>query len=119
MVQYRYIRRHDKDGNVLQTGGITVVYRVDEDKVVYQFSVCSNKDQFSKKIGKEVSRIRLAENPLEVPGEVVIDYFTNMSLETLKGLNLKAATKVIDNLSLEDINPDFLVELGIYLFLED
>jgi hypothetical protein len=57
-------------------GGITFAFNIDHDakELSVGFSVCSNKENFVKEVGREISLRRLSESPLK------ISYNLNLSL---------------------------------------
>lgn len=52
----RYIHlRNRYDGYLMPTGGMTIAYDVDGDRVFYAVAQCSVKDNFSRRIGRRVA----------------------------------------------------------------
>ena len=69
MVKFIHIRECDEDGELLQTGGATIAYTINETlkSIFLNVSKCSVNDQFSRKIGREVAQKRLKDDgPLEI-----------------------------------------------------
>ena len=65
-IKYIHLRKLDSDGKPLTKGGATIAYRSsphpfqhEETLVEYVVAYCSDKDNFSKKIGRHISGGRL------------------------------------------------------------
>ena len=69
MVKFIHIRECDEDGELLQFGGATIAYTINETlkSIFLNVSKCSVNDHFSRKIGREVAQERLKnDGPLEI-----------------------------------------------------
>jgi hypothetical protein len=52
----KYIHlRHQYDGLIMPTGGMTIAYDIDQDRVFYAVARCSVKDNFCRRIGRTVA----------------------------------------------------------------
>ena len=68
-IRFLHIRECDEEGELLQTGGLTIVYTVSYEmkEIFLNIAKCSVNDQFSRKIGREVAEERLKKDgPLEM-----------------------------------------------------
>lgn len=103
-------------------GGITISYRPTDDSHLYEvgFTVCSDKDQFVRKVGSRIARERLEDNPLVVDiHEAFKDVF--MSAYDITGTNFsdERLEKIHNHhLRLAEIDADFYVENPIRSYTE-
>jgi hypothetical protein len=110
-----HIRNEDEEGNILNNGGLTIVYRIDEYSISFGWALCCNEDNYDKKLGRQIAVERLASCPEIIYEE---EFFRGLnksvSHQTLRGLNKSAVDKVNENLKLEDLSPEFIVETIIF-----
>ena len=67
MIKILHIRECDEEGNLLNKGGCTIAYTCTKQDILLNASFCHPKDQFCKKIGREVAIQRLRdEGPLDI-----------------------------------------------------
>lgn len=87
-IKYIHLRKLDSNGKPLTKGGATIAYTVSTPsidgitKVEYDVAYCSDNDNFSKKIGRNVSGGRLG---VGLHSDVFL-YFTNNNTEVVKEL---------------------------------
>ena len=58
-VRYLHIRNHNKEGQLLPRGGITVAVKKEGNEFKSYIAHCSDKDVFCKRIGRSVAAGRL------------------------------------------------------------
>lgn len=58
-VQYMHLRIADENDELKATGGATVAFIVEEDKISYAFAICSPKDNYRKRDGRALAYTRL------------------------------------------------------------
>jgi hypothetical protein len=56
---YQHVRYPNDDGSISNLGGLTYAFTIDEEHVHFAVSVCSVNDNYSKKIGRQLSTERL------------------------------------------------------------
>lgn len=112
-LEFRYFRNHNEHGELLNIGGFTLVFRVDDNAIHYGYAICSEKDSYNKQIGKEVAIQRLAMDPVIIDAEVILDFFYESLSVTLPGLNKDFAIEVFQNMSLENINKNVFIDIGL------
>lgn len=64
MIRFQHIRECDEDGNLLNNGGATIAYTVspEMETIFVHLALCSRKDRFVKKTGREFAADRLKNN---------------------------------------------------------
>jgi len=70
-VRFLHIRECDEHGEIQNTGGATIAFAVSPelDAIFVQLALCSRKDQYNKKTGRELAAKRLVdEGPLDILG---------------------------------------------------
>lgn len=117
-IQYKYYRNTNETG-VSVTGGLTIAYRIDDDSISYGYAICSDKDQFNKKIGKEVATFRLADEPTVFDEDEILHLFARVSRETLRGLNKTAVLNLMEELTIHDLSPEFISDLYLNFLLDN
>ena len=68
------------DIRISNLGGVTFAFNIDHDakELAVGFSVCSNKENFVKEVGREIALHRLAESPLKIPYNLNISLVDNV-----------------------------------------
>ena len=69
MHKYMHIRRVDENGAIMSTGGITIAWTGNEslDGIFVHYAECSVRDQYSRKIGRQLASKRLFEDgPVDI-----------------------------------------------------
>ena len=61
---------------ILKTTAITIRYEVTPKMITYAYAICSENDQFSRPIGRQLTDERLAANPITLPPETVNRLFS-------------------------------------------
>ena len=67
--KFIHVRQVDEEGTIMAGGGLTIAWTAnkDLDHIFVHFSQCSLRDQFSRKIGRELAAQRLKEaGPIEL-----------------------------------------------------
>lgn len=59
-IKFCHVRNYGEDGEILPFGGLTIAFtKLDEGKIVASLAVCSDRDNFNKKVGRLISMGRL------------------------------------------------------------
>lgn len=61
MTKFHHFRNLKEDGSVYNMGGLTVAWEVNEQNksIRYAFAICSDRDNFNKKVGRTIAGGRL------------------------------------------------------------
>lgn len=65
-VKFFHIRNLTPYGDVSNNGGMTVAYQAKDKEIAYAVAVCSKKDNFCKKTGRDLAFSRLLGNSLKI-----------------------------------------------------
>ena len=92
---------HDFDRENETPGGLTVAYRFSKDRmrILYGFAICSTKDKYNKKVGRDLAKSRIGE---------VTEF--NSYVELIDFLQYMSDTTTL----LDAMNPQFLVEIATF-----
>lgn len=85
----------------------TIATKVDGDNLYYQFAVCSPKDQFSRKIGRELALQRLEDMPIILNTD---DLLTSFKEALPSGLLSSDGFKKYLTFDLSDISSHFIFQ---------
>jgi len=92
---------HDFDRENETPGGLTVAYRFSKDRmrILYGFAICSTKDKYNKKVGRDLAKSRIGK---------VTEF--NSYVELIDFLQYMSDTTTL----LDAMNPQFLVEIATF-----
>lgn len=108
----RYFRPYgNRGGGTAQRGGYTFVLETEGDNFKIGIAVCSEKDMFCRKTGKELALKHLREDPSIVPLNEIKEIFLSDIFYYFKGLKTSVARKTIENLTVNDINHETVFAL--------
>jgi hypothetical protein len=100
--KFIHLRVLDSMGKPYSTGGVTVAYKLlEENRVLFQYAICTDKDNYNKSIGRAIAGGRLEKHPhimhvnkpelahleiIEAVGDLTYTHFPNFSHPTKKAL---------------------------------
>lgn len=103
----RYFRPYgNRGGTKAQRGGYTFVLETEGSDFKIGIALCSEKDMFCRKTGKELALKHLMENPLIISLNEIKEIFLSDIFYYFKGLKTSIARKTIENLTVNDISPE-------------
>lgn len=114
-IAVRHFRNEDSLASIFKLFGLnqhnrvpenyTLAIKVRKEDVYYQFAVCSPKDQFSRKIGRELALQRLNDFPIILNTGDIITAFKE---ELPPGLLSSIGFAKYQQFTLEDISSNFI-----------
>lgn len=114
-IAVRHFRNEDSLASIFKLFGLnqhnrvpenyTLAIKVRKEGVYYQFAVCSPKDQFSRKIGRELALQRLNDFPIILNTGDIITAFKE---ELPPGLLSSTGFAKYQQFTLEDISSNFI-----------
>lgn len=103
----RYFRPYgNRGGTKAQRGGYTFVLETEGDDFKIGIALCSEKDMFCRKTGKEIALKHLREDPCIIPLNEIKEIFLSDIFYYFKGLKASVARKTIENLTVNDVSPE-------------
>jgi hypothetical protein len=107
-------------------GGVTLGWMYNDDSLFLACSVCSSKDMFSKKVGRELVLERLNEEVNEntskfsatISLEEIKEYLANNIDLSFPTLTKNKALDVIEQLELKDLNYNLYAKIATDVFFK-
>lgn len=104
------IYRHFHIGNN-KISHITLAATIVKNVFYYQFSVCSVKDQFQRKIGRNIAEERLNTNPLKLERCDILEFIEKYTNPIFKPGNLSI---IINSTPISFFNTEVLLSAALY-----
>ena len=112
-IKYRHFREYIQD-KIAQHGGVSIaIYRYDKYALV-GIAICSNKDNFSKKSGRNIATVRLNLERKVIDIKDVKRFLETKHYNT-KILNTKANDMFIQTLKFSDISDEVIFKTVRFL----
>lgn len=104
------IYRHFHIGNN-KISHVTLAATIVKDVFYYQFSVCSAKDQFQRKIGRNIAEDRLNTNPLKLKRYDILEFVEKCTNPIFKPDPLNT---IINSIPINFFNTEALLSAALY-----
>lgn len=129
---YQHVRYANEDGSISNLGGLTYAFCIDEEHVHFAVSVCSDKDNYSKQLGRTIANDRLVkyldgtqvltnaspegQYPLaySVPKEIVMNHL--FDINAFGAFTLDGFNAISKSISLKDISIVAIISAIDYFF---
>jgi hypothetical protein len=112
-MEYRHFRHRDADKVILPNGGVSFGIIRTENSVKVYVANCSMLDTFNKKTARSILQERAEKGDIavEIDIELIKLYLQDFKLEYFRGVNTAFATKIIENLTIEDISIKLIIDM--------
>jgi hypothetical protein len=98
-IRFRHVRNVLDDGTVSNMGGCTFAYKEVDGGIRVSAALCSNKDNFNRKIGRTIAAGRLHSETQSVVVPISWEKFINVLPYDMSGVHITKAKKADVNLS--------------------
>jgi hypothetical protein len=103
-IKFFHIRKYNNNShnhNSISNGGLTIAWYINNGAIVYSVAICSDKDDFNKKVGREIATRRLISDQKLIEHDVVLTYIYTIHFD---GINKRVAELIKDNLTTSDLS---------------
>jgi hypothetical protein len=102
-IKFFHIRKYNNNSSnsSISNGGLTIAWYINNGDIVYSVAICSDKDDFNKKVGREIATRRLISDQKLIEHDVVLTYIYTIQFD---GINKKVAELIKDNLTTSDLS---------------